>query len=176
MTDNELIERMVEEDEGGWRYTTYDVPTFAGVTLDTFRGCFPDATEDTLMLADEDDIIRVYRERFLEPLKKCPRYLLPAVFSACVNLGLRGGVHVLQGALNRMSPTEEWIAADGIIGVKTHDAAVRLTARHGQDAVLAAFVMGWIKRYENICTYNVSKRQFLRGWMARARRHFPRRR
>ena len=174
MTDEDLIERMIEDDEGGWVFTDYDLPTYAGCTLASFREVYPSASVESLKRATKSEILTVYRARFLDRLDGVPRHLHPAALSACVNLGMRGGAIVLQTAANSVSPFDEWIAVDGILGGRTHGALSALTERHGEAAVQTAFVLAWIERYQRICTSSITKRRYLKGWVARALRHLPR--
>ena len=169
MTDREMIERMIANDEGGWVFTDYDKPTFAGVTLETFREVYPSASVESLKRATADEIVTVYRSRFLDRLFYCPRFLLPAVFSACVNMGMRGGSLLLQKTINHLGVN---VAEDGIVGPKTQAAIVALTAAHGRDAVIAAFVMAWMEQYRRKSNSR-AMRKFVRGWCNRARRYLP---
>ena len=169
MDHQEIINRMITNDEGGWVFTDYDVPTFAGVTLLTFRDIYPTASVENLKRATRDEICAVYERRFLDKLDECPLPLLPAVFSACVNIGVKGGGLLLQRAANDLGAR---LKEDGIIGQKTGTALMLLIINHGEDAVVTAFVMKWIGRYRTISRRKDNKK-YLKGWINRARRYLP---
>ena len=170
----ELIDDMIMDDEGGWRFTDYDHPTFAGVTLQTFRMMHPKATAGDLRAASQDAIRGVYWKLFLDPLTGLQSVMIPAVFSAAVNMGTGGATRALQHSIRDLSPWEDWIAVDGALGPLTEAALERVMSRHGSNAALTAFVIEWMNQYIGICESNPNHKRHLKGWCNRARRYLPR--
>lgn len=81
-------------------------------------------------------------------------------FDMCVNLGIKKSVSIMQKILNN------GLAVDGIIGPKT------LTAVNSADPdiLLTKLTDILVQTYTEIAENNQSQRQFLKGWIRRARR------
>ena len=173
MTDAELINRMIQEDEGGYLYTTYDVPTRCGITLDTFQDYHPDATEEDLKACRLEEIHRIYTEGYLNPVRGAPKKMIPAVFSCAVNCGTRTAVSILQKAVNvTIEPVgKQLLICDGSLGPRTQAAAEVAVAAHGDDCILTLFVREWMDHYASIRMDAAQKYQ--NGWRARALRYLP---
>ena len=169
-----LIAECVEEDEGGFGvFTDYDVPTKSGCTLPAFREVYPTASVENLKRATREEIMAVYRTRFLDRLSHVPDFLLPAAFSCAVNVGL-GKSHILiQLMVSRI--TDRPIAMDGIAGPKTGAEIARLAEVHGEEAALTAFLIIWSDHYYCICRQNEQLKIYMEGWLNRVRRYLPRR-
>lgn len=88
-----------------------------GITLATYRRYRPDATEEQLRAISDEEVERIYRDGYWEPVRgdDLPPGLDLVAFDAAVNSGVSRGAKWLQKALGAPE--------DGMIGPETLEAA-----------------------------------------------------
>jgi len=123
-----------------------------------------DVDFDDIFSLTEDDAVRIYTDRFWNALElsRLPDGLSVVLMDTAVNMGKSRAVKILQLALVQM---EFCIVVDGIMGPKTHAAAIMVSC----DLLLRQFFLERIWQYLNICNYNKNLRKFLPGWLNRVR-------
>jgi lysozyme family protein len=87
---------------------------------------------------------------------KLPPKVAVAHFDACVNLGVKRAIKLLQHAVG--------VEDDGIFGPMTRDAVMQF----GQNTLCNNLIIGRKVFYQNIIENNPSQQKFWRGWTARA--------
>lgn len=81
-----------------------------------------------------------------------------AILSICVNFGVRGGIKIVQKAVDTI--------CDGVMGSNT----VRKVNDMDPDKFLALLSLSMISKYASICRKDRSQIKFLLGWVNRALR------
>lgn len=150
------------EAEGGYARESGDPggETKYGVS----RRAFPGLDIASLTRAEA---ARIYREHYWSgpEMDRLPAPLAVAVFDAGVNTGVRRAIRMLQKSLNAIRPESPPLAADGIIGPLTLEAAGRLS---GLELRLACqeFLLARAAFYTRLAAFE-ARRTFLRGWLRR---------
>lgn len=182
-----LLDVIIVEDEGGWILTSNadDADggwTYAGVTSTVFNASGGAAIANVAAMQNaiaanaagiQQRVLDIYSSMFIIPAQvaRVPLALQRPYLSACINLGVAGGVRVLQTALE--------VTPDGIIGLQTMSALARSAA----PTTMLAFRVAWEAHYIAIASASAelwaegeapvgAARQWrnLLGWFNRAER------
>lgn len=131
-------------------------PTAWGVTEATARTYgYADSMETML----EMDAIGIYKRAFWKFDGISSQQIASKLFDACVNLGVKRAVRLMQQSLGFDEAQQ-----DGIYGPQTEGA---INAAQPA-ALLEAFVQQLLNRYHNIVLHDPSQEKFLKGWTNRA--------
>lgn len=118
---------------------------------------YPD--EDIKGMTEERSAEIYQRDFWNKPkLGKLPDRLATKVFDACVNVGNRKCVALLQRQLG--------VKATGVV----NDATVSAVAKQGEDAVLKGYVSTLKQYYKDIVKKRPKSKKYLGGWLDRAAR------
>ena len=157
MTRYEIIQRCIEEEEGGWKYTDHpddpDKGTYAGVRFITHeryreRHGIPRINPDEYKrLAEinhpalQQEIIEVYEDFFWDVMRldHVPNYLRAMVFSAGVNRGTENGILYLQKTANDFAKQYH----------NMHDIPYTPIK---EDGIMGAITMGLVNNYLTVNT------------------------
>lgn len=160
-----LIENIIKV-EGGFVNDPSDSggATRYGITIATlsaWREC--EVTVDDVKKLTKDEAMDIYRaEYYFKPsIDSLPMALQGHVLDCCVNMGARGGVKLLQQAINALGGS---IKVDGIIGPVTREQCAQCD--HKQ--LTNTLVDHRIKFYEELAARRPKDRRFLKGWLLRA--------
>lgn len=179
----EMIEDMIELDEGGWVFTNYSNDpggmTYGGMTYKTFSEHMQtkyqelassesfkiEAEGHSIMLRER--VRQVYYDVFLEPVLQDfsgNLWNIPAVLSACVNVSAKGFVRIIQMAINEIIETTNFdevdsinsLAVDGLIGKRTRKAIHWVNGLPSvfKHIVVPAFKKAWTKYYADLVQGN----------------------
>lgn len=160
-----LIENIIKV-EGGFVNDPSDSggATRYGITIATlsaWREC--EVTVDDVKKLTKDEAMDIYRaEYYFKPsIDSLPMALQGHVLDCCINMGARGGVKLLQQAINALGGS---IKVDGIIGPVTREQCAQCD--HKQ--LTNTLVDHRIKFYEELAARRPKDRRFLKGWLLRA--------
>jgi type VI secretion system secreted protein VgrG len=135
-----------------------------GVTLETLRRVRPGATAEDVRELTREDALDVYRRLWWAPLHLdvvVDQQLATKILDVSVNLGVRGGVKLLQRALNACGYHLE---EDGAIGPKTLAAANESETRE----LLLEISSQQAEHYRRWIEAKPERVKFRKGLMARA--------
>lgn len=141
--------------EGGY----VNDPDDAGgeTNLGISKRSYPD--EDIKNMTDERSA-EIYKRDFWDKPKlgKLPDRLATKVFDACVNVGNRKCVRLLQRQLG--------VKATGVVNTAT----IKAVDKQGEDKVLKGYVKTLKGYYKGVVKLRPSAKKYLDGWLARAER------
>jgi lysozyme family protein len=181
----EIIERVIVEDEGGWKLTHHSSDTggwtFGGMTFATFskwmrlRNNFV-LKEETFVRhctnptrEQEIDIMKCYYDCFFVYVEWLPDNFQQMAFSCAIVLGLDDLALILQRMIN--SYTYEYkipLKEDGILGTKTKNEFEKLWEEALDDELFDSFVDEWVRAFIRKCKHNPAQIANLEGWFNRA--------
>ena len=181
-TAQDAIERVIQEDEGGWKFTDRaddaGGPTYGGMTWKTFNGWqdkqLPSGYGWTKSQFIEDarlnvvhlqrHIYRCYYDVFYLDchIGDCPEFIQAAFLSMCINAGKKEATKCLQMAVNHVF--ENWpfataaplvaLIVDGHWGPRTHLAVNSSYVKQSGTGFKLAFSDAAMERYIRIAQQN----------------------
>lgn len=163
-TPEEIIKNTLKH-EGGWSKHPKDPggSTNYGITLKTYRGIFPKATEADLHMMTREDAIIFYKAHIWRSARpeRIPEGIRDVWFDMVVNHGIINANILLQRALRVIDPS---IADDGVIGPKTRET---MTNIKDIQKVRDAIILERERFYRRIVERKPSQKVFLKGWLNR---------
>lgn len=175
---SDLLERFINNDEGGWVLTNYKNDpggmTYGGMTFNTFQEgmkkynetvspegfCAAASTEAGM---DQQTNLRlrikqVYFDLFIAPFLNGNSEGIPCqamVLSCAVNVGVNPCVQIMQRVINKELPDEK-VKVDGVFGRQTRARWTLAYQMMGSTHLCQAFVNMWIEHYARMVQANAS--------------------
>jgi lysozyme family protein len=149
-------------------------PTNLGITQATLsRFLERAASVEEVRNLDPETARDIYELRYYRGprIDKLPDAIQPFVFDCAVNHGPRRAIRFVQSVCNDAGFGP--LVVDGLMGPKTKLTAHNALSAMGADWMLTALVEERQMFYINIVANNESQRDFLKGWLSRARSFLP---